>query len=228
MKNNKRILLGISIAIFIHVIAIVLGKIIKLDSDVLPFSFITHSTILIFSAIAIKIFAKDISFNFSIPDFRKIFRPFLIGLGITIVTNIILTIVIKLLGFELDTHLAVSQMTGFQIFAFVFIYASISEEMLYRGFLLNFIKSLISGSVSIFRRNVSYAIIISGIMFGLSHSVLLLADVSYTFVVRTVIFTMILGVVAGYYQEKNNNTLFAILVHMGGNFMAIIALLIMQ
>jgi len=228
MKNSIKILLGISIAIFIHVIAIVMGKIIKLDTDILPYSFITHSTILILSAIAIKIFVKDISFNFSIPNFRKIFRPFLVGLGVTIVVNIVLTLSLKLMGHDPEIHPAFLQMTSFQVFAFIFIYASISEEMLYRGFLLNFIKSLISGSVSIFRRKISYAVIISGIMFGLSHSVLLLGDVSHFFVAKTVIFTMILGVVAGYYQEKNNNTLFAILVHMGGNFMGVIAVLIMS
>ena len=148
------------------------------------------------------------------------------GLGVAVIINIILSITIKLLGFELNTHPALLQMTGFQIFAFVFIYASISEEILYRGLLINFIKPLNLGGIIIFRRKVSYAIIISAVMFGLSHLVLLLSDVSQIFALRMVIFTAVLGIVAGYYQEKHNNTSFAINVHMGANFMALIAVML--
>lgn len=46
------------------------------------------------------------------------------------------------------------------------------------------------------------------------------------FVVRTLIFTFVLGLIAGYYQEKYENNAYAIIVHMGGNFMGLLSALI--
>ena len=227
MKNNIKLAYGAFITISIHLLAIVLGKILKLDIEWLPYNFITHSIILLLSLVGIMLFKNTVTIKISLPKFKSIFRPFLAGLFTAVITNIIFSIAIKLLGYEFDENPLFSLMSNFQVFLFIFIYASISEELLYRGFLLNFIKPLNLGSVTVFRREISYAIIISAVMFGISHFVLLLADVSHMFVLRTVIFTMILGLVAGYYQEKNNNTLYAIIVHMGANFMALIAIMLM-
>ena len=228
MKNNMKLTYGILTAVFIHVLAIILGKTVKLDIEWLPYNFITHTTILVFSVVGIKLLNKNIDLKISLPGFKLIFRPFFVGLFITILTNVIFSIGVKLLGYEFDKNPAFSLMSNIQIFLFIFIYASISEEMLYRGFLLNFIKPLILGSVTIFRRKISYVIIISAVIFGLSHLVLLLSDVSQIFILRTVIFTTILGIVAGYYQEKYNNTSYAIIVHMGGNSMALVAMMLME
>ena len=48
------------------------------------------------------------------------------------------------------------------------------------------------------------------------------------FLLRIVLFTICLGLLAGYYQEKYNNHASAIMVHMAGNFLAIIASFSMQ
>jgi hypothetical protein len=37
-----------------------------------------------------------------------------------------------------------------------------------------------------------------------------------------------LGLVAGYYQEKYNNNVYAILVHMAGNSLTILAVVLMH
>jgi membrane protease YdiL (CAAX protease family) len=66
-------------------------------------------------------------------------------------------------------------------------------------------------------------VIISAIAFGAAHLVLLATDASAFFLVRIVLFTTCLGLVAGYYQEKYNNHFYAIIVHMSGNFLAVIA-----
>jgi membrane protease YdiL (CAAX protease family) len=53
--------------------------------------------------------------------------------------------------------------------------------------------------------------------------------VDYLFLIRIVLFTFVLGLAAGYYQEKyENNTLYAIIVHMGGNFPGVLSALLMN
>ena len=69
--------------------------------------------------------------------------------------------------------------------------------------------------------------ILSAVVFGLIHLVLLNAGAGGFLVFRIVIFTTVLGLVAGYYQEKYNNFTYAVIVHMAGNLMGLISALIL-
>jgi membrane protease YdiL (CAAX protease family) len=115
-----------------------------------------------------------------------------------------------------------------QVFLFVFISASVAEEMLFRGFLMNFLKPLETQGVSIFKIKLSVPVIVSAIAFGMAHLVLLSTEVSVLFVIRIVIFTTCLGLIAGYYHEKYNNHAYAILVHMSGNLLAVLGAFVMH
>ena len=46
--------------------------------------------------------------------------------------------------------------------------------------------------------------------------------------IRTVLFTFILGTIAGYYQEKYNNIVLAILVHMAGNLLGMLPVILLN
>jgi len=228
MKNNERIIYGLIITIVVFAIATFAGSKLYLDIDFFPNTFTIHSLMLLFSIVAIYSFKKDVNYKISLPKFKKILKPILFGLLATIIVNISMTIITKILGGEIEAHPALMKMSPLQIFVFVFIYASIVEEILFRGFLMNILKPLKTKGIIILKRNISVPVIISAFAFGLAHLILITTGVGGLFLLRIVVFTTILGLIAGYYQEKYDNNAFAIIVHMSGNLMGVIGALLMN
>ena len=228
MKNNERIIYGLIITIAVFAISTFTGRELHLDIDFLPNSFVTHSLMLLLSIIAIYSFKKNVDYKISLPKFRKILKPILVGLIATIIVNVSMTIITKILGGKIEVHPAMMKMSPLQVFIFVFIYASIAEEILFRGFLMNILKPLKIKGISILKRKISVPVIISAFAFGLGHLILITTGVGGLFLLKIVVFTTILGIVAGYYQEKYDNNAFAIIVHMSGNLMGVIGALLMN
>ena len=228
MKNNERIFYGLVITTVIILIATIIGSKIHLNSRFVPDSFVTHSIMLLLSVIAIFEMRKSLNFNISMPKFKNVLKPIAIGVVLTIVINILMAIVIKLVGGKLEEHPLLSKMNPMQVLIFIFFYASIVEEILFRGFLLNSLKSLKTNGINIFKIKFSYSVIISALVFGLAHLVLINTSVGALFLLKVVLFATSLGMVAGYYQEKYDNTSYAIIVHMSGNFITVIGVLFMS
>jgi membrane protease YdiL (CAAX protease family) len=228
MKNNERILYGLIITVVIFELSTLAGSKLDLNMDFIPGSFLTHSLMLLLSIFVIYGFKKHMDYKFTLPRFKKILRPILFGILATIIVNISMTILTKAFGGNVDAHPLLTKMTPLQIFIFVFIYASIAEELLFRGFLLNIMKPLHVKGINILRRKISLSVIISAIAFGLGHLILITTGVGGLFLLRVVIFTTILGLIAGYYQEKYENNAFAIIVHMAGNLISVIGSIMMH
>jgi membrane protease YdiL (CAAX protease family) len=149
-----------------------------------------------------------------LPKFKKVFKPFGFGIIVFIVTFFTISVVSKVTGGEAEAHPLLLEMTPLQVFIFVFIYASIAEEVLFRGFLMNLLKPLNTKGITIFKRKISLPVILSAVAFGLAHLILIISGVGFFFLIKIVLFTTSLGVVAGYYQEKYDNNAYAIIVHM--------------
>lgn len=227
-NENKQILSGLIITVVIFTISTFIGGKVNLNMDFIPNSFLTHSTMLLISILAIYGFGKNVVYKISLPRFKKIFRPILFGILVAIIANVSMQILTKAIGVKLEAHPILMKMTPLQVFVFIFIYASIAEEILFRGFLLNILKPLNAKGITIFKRRISYSVIISAIAFGLGHLILITTGVSGLFLLRIVLFTTLLGLVAGYYQEKYDNNAFAILVHMAGNSIGLIGSIILH
>lgn len=223
MKNKERLIYGIIISVVIFLIATQTGIILNFKTDFIPSSFLTHSIMLILSIGVIYFLRKNIKYRISLPELKKSLKPFLFGILATIIVNILVTVIIKISGGKTEIHPLLSEMTPLQVFIFVFIYASIAEEFLFRGFLLNILKPISLKGLNIFKRRISISVIISAIAFGLAHLILITTGVGGLFLVRIVIFTTVLGLIAGYYQEKYNNHAYAIIVHMAGNLLAVLS-----
>jgi membrane protease YdiL (CAAX protease family) len=228
MKNNERIAYGLIITAVIFGISTYIGKISNFDIKFIPNSFLTHSFMLLLSVMMIFIFKKYVDYKFSLPSFKKIIKPIIFGFFVAIITNISISIAIKTLGGKIEALPLLMKMNPLQIFIFVFIYASIAEELLFRGFLLNILKPLKTQGKNIFKRRISISVIISAIAFGLGHLILITTGVDGPFLIRIVIVATMLGVISGYYQEKYDNNAFAIIVHMAGNLMGVIGALLMN
>lgn len=228
MKNNERLLYGIIIAIVVFAISTFVGSKIDLNIDFIPSSFGTHSLMLIFSIVLIYGLKRHVNYKIQIPKFKATLKPILFGFLATIIINVSLTIISKILGGKIEGHAALAKMSPLQVFVFVFIYASIAEEILFRGFLMNILKPLKIRGINIFKRNISIPVIISAVAFSLGHLILITTGAGGLFLLRIVIFTTVLGLIAGYYQEKYDNNAFAIVVHMAGNLMGVIGALLMN
>jgi membrane protease YdiL (CAAX protease family) len=228
MNNNNKIIYGLLITMSIFLTATLISANINLGIKSFPSFCVTLSIELLLSVIAIMLFNKQLSFRVAMPALKTIIKPVALALAVTIVINISLTVITKLLGQKIETPKALLGLSPVQVILFVFFYASIAEELLFRGFLLNFLKPLEQRNIAFFKRKISVPVIISAIAFGLAHLVLLHTDVSGLFICRIIIFTTCLGLVAGYYQEKYSNHIYAVMMHMAGNSLAVIAAFAMK
>ncbi len=227
MKNTQRILVGLCVVFIVFIISLLSGNRINLETAFSPYSFVPHSLMLVGAILLIYIFKKEVSYKIALPPFKKIVKPIIIAFGITIALHISNGVLIKLLNLNTSMHPAFAKMNAWQVLVFVFIYASIAEELLFRGFFLNFLNPLKNKGVKLFNTMISLPVIISALAFGCSHLILARTEVGVPFLVYVVIFTTVLGIIAGYYQEKYNNNAFAIIVHMTGNLPAVIMAFIM-
>ncbi|MDD3773098.1 MAG: CPBP family intramembrane glutamic endopeptidase [Bacteroidales bacterium] len=222
MNNSKRLVYGLSLTILVFALANYMSRKLAWHTIFIPTSFVAHSFMLLFSIGLILILKKEVDYKISLPKFKQSLKPFFFGLLMPIIVNVPLSIIGQLLGNRGEIHPVFTTMTPLQVFVFVFIYASIAEEFLFRGFLMNILKPLKAKGIRIFNRKISIPVLVSAVVFGLAHLILITSGASAFFIIQTVIFTTFLGLVAGYYQEKYDNHAFAIIVHMGGNMLGVI------
>lgn len=230
MKNIQRIILGIILAALVFGIAQLASSISLFQIHTwLVDSFTTHTTMLIVSLILIYLFTKGklSDYAFKTVKIKQLLKPIFITIIVIIVITILVTLLLALLGFDIrDTgNVPTAGMSALQIIIFIFIYASIAEEFLFRGLVQNFLKPLSEYGFKLFKIKISVPVIISAVLFGLGHLILLKTGASSPFVLRIVIYTTTIGFIAGYYQEKNNSIIPAVIVHMTANIPAVLALL---
>lgn len=229
MKKETNLLLGILLTLIIYGLGIVTSRVISFEHEFIPKSFITHSTMLIFSIIVIIYFKTKtfFSFHFKKVKFKFYIYGVLIAIAGFIIAQMLATLFLTIFGFEMDPsgrgHAGIEGISSIQFFIFVFIYASICEEFLFRGFAQNFFQPLSSIRLNISNNvYISLPVVLSGVLFGLGHLILLSTNTSGPMVFRIVIMTWIGGTIAGYFQEKHQNILPAIVVHMTLNLPGLI------
>jgi len=222
MNNIKRIIYGLGITSVIFFTARIISKNMPLNSKLVPDTFISLTIILLLSTMAIYIMRQSMTYSISLPKLKTLIKPMLVALGATILINVLMTIITKLSGGKDELHPAFLKLNWIQIFIFVFVYASIVEEILFRGFLMNYLNPLKPFGVKLFKRKISLPVIISALAFGSAHLTLISTGVDSLFVFRIVLFATCLGIIAGYYQEKYDNNAYAIAVHMSGNSIAVL------
>lgn len=222
MKKTHLLLLGLVITLAIFTLATVAGRLTTPGSTFFPNSFITHSVMLILTVVALAVLKKHVPFRLAWPRFKTVWKPALFGFLTTVVVNILLAMIGLVAGSKIEAHPLLTTFTPLQTFLFIFIYASLAEELLLRGFLQNILRPFNDCGVRLFGRFVSFPVILSSIVFGLFHLILLTSGADNLLVVRTVIFTTVLGLFAGYYQQKYDNHSYALIVHMAGNLVGVV------
>lgn len=176
------------------------------------------------AAIAIWGFASRGAMKFQVH--RVTLKPSVVAILVTLVatfsTGVASRLLVSVLGVNYPETTQVSFMTPVQVFFFIFIFGSIAEETLFRGFVQNMLAPWRARGIRLLGIRLSLPVIISAILFGLAHFFLLgrLSDMSR--VAGVVVNAIVMGLVAGYYQEKYANFSYAALVHMAANFPIVI------
>jgi membrane protease YdiL (CAAX protease family) len=101
-------------------------------------------------------------------------------------------------------------LTKLQVIAFVWIYASISEELLTRGFLQTQLSGNRGAGLTA-PRILSLPVVVSGLFFGAMH-IVLIGVIGYA-AVPVSLLAAVLGLVSARYREKTGSLVPAIIVH---------------
>jgi len=218
MNSKLKIFAGI----FITLIVLALSSGIEITTKSvlvsIPMGVSSQVGILIISILLILIFSKKRIIEFNIGKVK--IQQLIIPIGLTIFLLIIRQL--TLLIIEDVGHPVSVSMSILQQFIFIVILASISEELLFRGFLQNMLSPIKSYGIKLLNTRLSLPVIISGVLFGLMHFGMLGAGASFSFVIQIVVLGMFLGMIAGYFQEKYNNFTFAFIVHFTANLCGLI------
>jgi len=213
MNKTLKIFLGIFITFLVLVLSSGIEITIKSNLDSIPVGVSSQVGILIISILLILFFSKKriIEFNIGKVKTKQLIYP----IGLTVLLLILRHLIPVLM--ENEDHPAGASMSIFQQLIFIVVLASLGEELLFRGFLQNMLNPIKSYGIPFFKTKLSLPVIISGILFGLMHFAMIGTGASFSFVIQIVISGMFLGMIAGYFQEKYNNFIFAFIVHMTAN-----------
>ena len=218
---------GLVMTVAVYFVSIFMGHHWHLNSSIVEDSVLNHGTMLVLSVLLILAFKKQVKYRIAMPKLNQIFKPILFGFLSAVVINVVLSIVAFIATGSVQSHPLLENTTFLKNFLSVFILASIGEEFLFRGFFQNYLKPLGVWGFKIFKRRISLPVLISALTFSAAHLILLASGVDTMFIIRILVFTFVLGLIAGYYQEKHDNHIFAILVHMAGNLMGLISVIMM-
>ncbi len=227
MKDGFKIISGLVLTVLIYLFSTFIAVYLPVKSKFIPVSFYTQISMMLLSMVFIFLYSRKTR------GFFMIKLPKLKYLAISVFTAIILLILFQVLAsafFSIASSFlpdsgnpaavapdSPSQLSLIQAFIFVFITASFCEELLFRGFLQNTLKPLAEKGISFLKIRLSLPVLISGALFGLGHLILFSSGASPFFVLMIVAYAIILGICAGYFQEKYNNFIYAFIVHATGN-----------
>jgi len=175
--------------------------------------FINYTAMLAFSMIIMLIVGKGklSRYGFQFPRNMQPGPVVLLGLGIGIIAALVAN---ALPGEEGSV---VGELSFLQQVIFIWIYASISEEVLTRGLIQSSLASLTKYGFGVFGMRISLPVLVGALFFGFMHVAQSAMGASGSQVVATILFAFILGVVAGYHREQTESLVPAVIVHMFAN-----------
>jgi membrane protease YdiL (CAAX protease family) len=183
----------------------------------IPKSFITHSSMLLMSLVLILIINRWRlkNYGFKLPKNSNWRMVTLLGLAGGVVASITLSL---MPGENLPANGRFVEMV-----VFIWIYASISEEVLFRGLIQGYLQPLHGYSFKLFGKSISLPVFVCAVLFGSIHFNPLIAAMGSARMLTIVFFAFILGIIAGYYRERTGSLIQPILVHalfnIGGTLM---------
>jgi membrane protease YdiL (CAAX protease family) len=218
-KTGSRVLGALLVALFIFVVAILLPKL--LFTRLIPRLVTTQGLELILSLLAIMVFGRGrfAAYGFCRPNTHKApdakpFRWLPLSL-IAPVFGIVATPLI--LGFGGGGNPLLKELGFPQMILFVWVFSSIIEEIFTRGFVQGHVANLSGRYFSFSFINMEWPVLISALVFASMHFVLLVSGVDAVTMTVTFLFTLSIGLLAGYVRQKTGSLIPAITVHIFAN-----------
>ncbi len=222
VKKIMRLIFGIILGLFIHYVSLFLIPSIRFIGGFIekhPFitrGDVTQTSFLILSLVLIILFTRGKVSNYGLKGVKlgKLKNPVLFGIVwsfAAVSIGAVLRIIIDSPGGN-DGEMMMPGGLLKPILS-VWILASISEEIFFRGFLQSFFMPLKQYGLRLFKAYLSAPVMICAVWFGLGH-LGLLSIMSSDIVIAIVLNAIVLGLLAGYYREKTGSIIPAIVVHM--------------
>ena len=218
------ILLGISVLMLSSFFMIIVSSHTNLFNTfpILEKTF-THIAMIVFSILLILIINKGnlkeygFVWNTKFSWGRIVLLSLLIGMIPSIISKLFL---------EIEVKNPAEGFTLIEKIIFIWIWASICEEILTRGLIQGFLSPYKNIGINFFNKKISLPVIIGAIFFGTMHLMLLNIGVDFFSVFIIAIFGVILGLIAGYQKEKTDSLIPAIIVHVCFNIGASLSIFI--
>ena len=183
----------------------------------------THTAMLVLSVLFMLILNKGnlraygFTWNLNFPLTKTVLISLIIGLTAALMQNLLITTKVEL---------SVNDFSFLESILYVWIWASICEEVLTRGLIQGFLTPLKHIGLTVFKYHISLPVIVGALFFGAMHLAILTMGADIKMVLLIVFFAIILGLIAGYLKEKTNSLVPAILVHfcfnVGGSFLSLV------
>ncbi len=218
MSTLMRIVSAFVLTLGIFAASMIITMVSGIHVPYIPSTFWLHTSMLVLTVFCAWVLRrKDIwpLRNVSI-SFLSAVKAFLWSFLMVTISVMLFMAITTALGYEHNgksEHFVFQTMQSWQILLFVVIWASIAEEFLVRGLLQTMLAPLKKYSVPFFGTRITWPVILSGIVFGLMHVGLIKTGASMLFVVQIIVVTTVLGWCAGYFREKYNSMIIAILIH---------------
>jgi len=196
------------------ILSVLLGFSVLMLSSILIFlngiSNLMQGGIFLFSFILILILSKGriSEYGFKVRGDLKIKKTIMVGL----IAGFIITS--STLALPVNSPPGVEEFSFFEFVIFVWILASIAEEVLTRGLIQSYLSPLKGYGFSILGFPVSPPVLVAALFFGGMHFGLLTVGLDSFSVWVIVISAFFMGIIAGYYREKTESIIPAIIIHM--------------
>ena len=201
--------LGILILVVASTLAQILSVILA-DGRAIPWlmPMLTHGFMLLLSLVAMAIFGRGKLAGFGVTSFR--IRPFALIAGLSLAVGLAANLLFAALELEFDP---VPGFTFLNTIIFVWLWASICEEALYRGLLQTLFAQATERSFYLGSLKLSLANIFAALLFCLMHVPVIMMGASPVVLAILLPAALILGLIAGYVRETRGSLYPAIVVH---------------
>ncbi|GEM_PF-4013364 len=225
MTQKFKISIGVITPIVIILLSIyVFNYILGFNPKVSSFYF--EFVLLITSLLLIYFFTKRkiIYFNLSKIELNDFFKIAIVSYTMAILLQFIsgLTYLI----FQKPLHDKIDKQCMIELLFFLFIFP-LSNELMFRGFSLNMLESLKKYTIRITKNiELTYSTLISGIISGGIILLYLIFNQYHLIIIFITISVIVMGVFAGYFQEKYNNFAAALLVNYSYTLVSALGIII--
>jgi membrane protease YdiL (CAAX protease family) len=205
-RHSFRPILALALAVAVALAAIYAARLVGVTpASFFPPSFVTHSVMLALSVAAMWLLSKGRLDLYGITKGTYKFSPRILMWFLPMAVLSLASAIASPGGQGTGGPF---ELTKSQIVVFVWIYASISEELLTRGLL----QTLLGGNARAGApRKLSMPVIVSALFFGAMH--LVLVKSMGLAAVPVILLAVFLGLVAARYRERTGSLLPAIIVH---------------